>query len=104
MLLFLLQPPPASSPSFSLFPYISHPPPSLPRSPQVAYTSALSLLNLTLKEADRTGLIQGNGVFTLFSLTTHPIIHMREAAAKALARMTMDVENQVGTVGVWNRV
>ena len=66
---------------------------------EVVFTTSVALLNLTLSEADRTTLLQnGSAIFVLFDLTQHGIIEVRQNAATALARLTMDPTNQVPLV------
>ena len=66
---------------------------------ETVYTTSVALLNLTLNAEDRTTLMQnGSAVFVLFDLTQHEIVDVRDNAAKALARLTMDPTNQVPLV------
>ena len=66
---------------------------------EVVYTTSVALLNLTLRADDRTILLKnGSAIFVLFDLSQHEIIDIRENAAKALARLTMDPTNQVQLV------
>jgi hypothetical protein len=67
---------------------------------EVVYMSSVALHNLSLHPTDRAQLLKTNGaIFVLFDLTMHPVIEVRENAAKALARLTMDPGAQVNLVG-----
>lgn len=67
---------------------------------EVVYIASVALLNLTLTPSDRAQLLKSSGaVFVLFDLTMHPLILVRENAAKTLSRLSMDPSAQVPLVG-----
>jgi hypothetical protein len=66
---------------------------------EVAFMASVAILNLTLVESDRSQLLKAGGsIFVLFDLTMHPIIDVRENAARTLGRLTMDSTSQVQLV------